>query len=68
MNRVYRVLAAALIVIGILVMYWTISATISDVMHTYNPNPIRCDSRGCRTILDDGTLADDEVARPEGTR
>lgn len=67
MNRVYRLLAAALIVIGLLVVYWTIQAMISDVMHTYSPNAIKCDVRGCRSILQDGTLADDVVIRPKGS-
>jgi len=66
MNRVYRLLAAALIVLGLLVMFEAISATISDIAHTYSPNAIRCDYRGCRPILADGTLADDRVVRPEG--
>ncbi len=68
MRRVYRVLAIVLLLIGILVMYWTISATISDVMFTYNPHAIKCDSRGCRSIQSDGSLADDRVSRPEGAR
>lgn len=68
MNSVYRVLAIVLLLIGLMVMYWTISAMINDVMHTYNPNPIKCDTRGCRSILPDGTLADDEVSHPGRTR
>lgn len=68
MNKVYRWLAATLLVIGVLVVYWTVQATISDMMHTYNPNPIKCDTRGCRSILSDGSLADDRVVRPEGSR
>lgn len=68
MSRVYRALALALIVLGCLVVYWTAQSMISDVMDTYSPNAIKCDSRGCRSILSDGSLADDEVSRPEGTR
>lgn len=68
MTRLYRILAIVLLLIGIMVIYWTVRATINDMLHTHNPNPIRCDDKGCRTILDDGTLADDEVVRPEGTR
>lgn len=66
MNRVYRLLAAALIVLGLLVMFEAISATISDVMDTYTPNAIKCDKRGCRSILSNGSLADDRVSKPEG--
>ena len=69
MSKVYRALAVALLVIGFLVVFWTVQAIYSDVMHTtYTPNPIKCDSRGCRWILADGSLADDMVSKPEGTR
>lgn len=68
MSKVYRLLATALILLGLLVVYWTVQATIDDVMHTYTPNAIKCDVRGCRSILSDGSLADDEVSKPEGTR
>ena len=67
MSRVYRALAIALIVLGCLVVYWTAQAVLSDVMHTYSPSAIKCDSRGCRSILPDGSLADDQVTRPEGS-
>lgn len=68
MNRVYRLLAVTLLVIGLLVVYWTIQATISDVTNNYSPYAIKCDVRGCRSILSDGSLADDRVVRPEGSR
>ena len=66
MSKVYRLLAVALVLLGFLVIFWTVQATISDVMNTYSPSAIKCDARGCRSILDDGTLADDEVSRPDG--
>lgn len=68
MSKVYRVLAAVLILLGLLVVFWTVRATFSDAMNTYTPHAIRCDYRGCRSIQSDGSLADDEVGRPEGTR
>lgn len=68
MSKVYRLLAVALLVIGLLVIYRTVQVTISDVMNRDNPNAIKCDHNGCRTILSNGSLADDSVVRPESIR
>lgn len=69
MKRVYRVLAIALILIGLFVAWQSISATVADVLNSdSHPYAIRCDGRGCRSILPDGSLADDSIAKPEGTR
>ena len=68
MTRIYRVLAIALILIGLLVVWQSISAIVRDVLPDSHPYPIRCDGRGCRSILSDGSLADDEVIRPKGSR
>ena len=41
------------------------SGLIDSDLHPY---AIKCDPRGCRSILSDGSLADDNIAKPEGTR
>lgn len=68
MSRLYRLLAITLILLGLLVVFLTAQNIFRDATYSYSPNAIKCDSRGCRTIQDDGTLADDELVRPEGTR
>lgn len=68
MRRVYRVLAIALTLIGLLVIWQVIRVTIGDMMHDAHPYAIKCDARGCRSILPDGSLADDQVSRPGRTR
>ena len=67
MSKLYRLLAVSLILLGLLTVFYAVRSAFNDMTHTYNPNPIRCDSRGCRSILADGSLADDRVARPEGS-
>ena len=68
MTRTYRTLAAILILLGALVIVWTVSSAYMEMVTTQHMHPIRCDQRGCRAILPDGSLADDEVIRPGGTR
>ena len=69
MTRVYRVLAIGLILIGLFVTWQTLGAMVSDVIDSdLHPYAIKCDPRGCRSILSDGSLADDNIAKPEGTR
>ena len=68
MTRLYRIMAIVLLIIGLYVTVQAVTATIADVLHTYSPNAIKCDDKGCRTIQADGSLADDSINKPEGTR
>ena len=64
MNRIYRLIAIVLVLIGLLVLTKVAKDALDDMTNIYSPNTIKCDSRGCRSILSDGTLADDEVTKP----
>lgn len=66
MTRTYRTLAAILILLGALVIVWTVSSAYMELTRTDTQHPIRCDQRGCRSILSDGSLADDELQHPGG--
>ena len=67
MTRIYRILAIALIFIGLIVVAKTIQGSVTDALNV-KTNPIYCDAKGCRTIQKDGTLADDSLPRPESPR
>lgn len=68
MSKLYRLLAIALLLIGLYVTVQAVSNTIADALTTYSLHPIKCDLRGCRTVKADGTLADDRVEKPKGAR
>lgn len=68
MGKIYRIIAIGLILLGMLLAAWAVEAAFNSVTRSYSPHPIHCTATGCSSVLSDGSLADDNVARPKGPR
>jgi len=63
MSRLYRALAVAMIMIGMLV----IAVSIQRAFRAWGAQmPLHCTSDGCRAILRDGTLSTTTYPQPSG--